>query len=315
MHPSIPAAIINRIAQIAHIDKNTEITLETNPTSYEAKKFLEFKTAGINRISIGIQSLNDHDLKFLGREHSSAEAIETIKSAAKIFDNYSFDLIYTRPNQTQKQWQKELTEALALAKDHLSLYQLTIEKGTKFYSMHKSGAFKMPNDEISYILYKTSNEMMELHGFNKYEVSNFARNKKESVHNLCYWEYDDYLGIGPGAHSRIKNNALYQIYQPEKWLNKALSTSNANQKSEMLDNRERFMEIILMGMRLTKGISFKKLEAKVPDYQTLLRQDKLVQLEQNKLIYLDQNGFRATESGFMKLNKLIEFLTPPIVPW
>ena len=239
MKPSTVSSIINEISRIASINRETEITLETNPTSYEAAKFEDFKTAGINRVSIGIQSLNDTDLKFLGREHSAKEAVKTIESASRIFDNYSFDLIYSRPNQTIENWQTELRAALELARDHLSLYQLTIEKGTKFYAMHQRKEFIMPGEELSYQLYELTYEIMIESGFNRYEISNFARNKKESTHNLCYWQYDDYLGIGPGAHSRISGNALYQIYNPDNWLSKALSKDTANQQDEKLSDKEK----------------------------------------------------------------------------
>lgn len=308
MNAMIPAAIIEEVARMAYIDNQTEITLETNPTSYEAKKFIEFKAAGINRISIGIQSLNDPDLKFLGREHSSIEAIQTIRSASKIFDNYSFDLIYTRPNQTPKMWATELNKALELARDHISLYQLTIEKGTHFYSMHKSGQLKMPNDEISYQLYCLSSELMEANGYKKYEISNFARNQKESRHNLCYWEYDEYLGIGPGAHSRFDNTATYQIYNPNKWLKAALGEYKANQSSEKLTEEQVFTEILLMGLRLSSGISLTKLAKKIPNYKNYLNREKLKLLAQNNLITLKTDSFYATKQGELKLNKIIEFL-------
>jgi len=309
MDPSIIEKIIQKILKICTFAQDIEITLEANPTSYEAKKFIEFKSAGINRLSLGIQSLYDQDLKFLGREHSAREAILTINSAAEIFENYSFDLIYTRPNQTVKAWKSELDQALNLAKDHISLYQLTIEKGTKFYSMHKAKEFSMPNDEISYRLYQSTNEIMHQHKFTCYEVSNFARNSKESKHNLCYWNYDDYLGIGPGAHSRVEDSAIYQIYNPDNWLKAALSDAKANQKTEPLSESEMFNEILLMSLRLKDGVKFAKLKEKLGEYNKYLDNKRVSALVDNELLIIDDIGFRATDQGMVKLNKLIEFLT------
>ena len=308
MEPSTVQTIIDHICKMASVSNETEITLETNPTSYEAEKFEAFKLAGINRVSIGIQSLNDEDLKFLGREHSSTEAINTIESAANIFDNYSFDLIYSRPKQTIANWQAELAAALKLAQNHLSLYQLTIEKGTKFYSMHQAKEFIMPSDNLSYQLFQLTKEMLEEAGLKRYEVSNFAKNDKESKHNLCYWQYDEYLGIGPGAHSRTNNTAAHQIYHPGNWLKAAFEKNSANQQQEALTDEQIYNEILLMGLRLTKGISFAKLAKKIPHFQQYLTKEKLAALESNKLIATSAERFYVTEFGMPKLNKIIEFL-------
>lgn len=259
MPPSIAESIISKVSQIASITKDTEITLEANPTSVESSKFAGFKQAGINRISIGIQSFNEHDLKFLGRKHSSKEAISALEIAGKYFDNYSFDLIYGLPDQTLDTWHKELEFALSFASKHISLYQLTIEKGTPFYSMHKKKQFTLPDQEIAADLYDLTNNMLDVKGFKLYEISNYADQGFESKHNLNYWRYGDYLGIGPGAHSRLsfcdadvyKVQAAEMIYKPEAWLNAVSRLRNV----EILSLQDAAKEIIMMGLRLVKGMS------------------------------------------------------------
>ena len=258
MPPRIAASILSKISQIAYISKDTEITLEANPNSVESSKFLSFKDTGINRISIGIQSFNNQDLKFLGRKHSSKEALQALEVASKYFDNYSFDLIYGLPNQTLKTWHKELELALTFASKHISLYQLTIEKGTTFYSMHKKKQFILPDQELASSLYDLTNDMLAIKGFRRYEVSNYAQKGFESKHNLNYWQYGDYLGIGPGAHSRVSfmdegmshTQAAEMIYKPDNWLN----SDNRLRNVEILSQQDMAKEIIMMGLRLTDGM-------------------------------------------------------------
>jgi putative oxygen-independent coproporphyrinogen III oxidase len=309
MEPRVVAAILNELAKLSSFSDNIEITLEANPTSFEIEKFRQFREAGVNRISLGVQSLNKNDLEFLGREHSAKDARWAIESAADIFKNYSFDLIYARPDQTLKLWQKELENALELARDHISIYQLTIEKGTKFFSMYNKGEFSLPNDNISYDMYILSKDLLEQYGFNRYEVSNYAKNNRESIHNLCYWRYNDYLGLGPGAHSRLDDKAITQFYNPEKWLVGALGSELANQSTEQLSNSQMFNEILIMGLRLAEGIRFSKFEEKIENYEKYLNQQKLQSLFENDLIILDKKSFRATASGMLKINKIIEFLS------
>ncbi len=195
--------ILRKISKHFQIENHCEITLEANPTSFESAKFQEFKKAGINRLSIGIQALNDEDLKFLGREHSSKEAMQTIENARKIFDNFSFDLIYARPKQNLQNWQKELELALSFDTKHLSLYQLTIEKGTPFFKDFRDKKFEMPSENLSAEFYETTNEIMAQNGFLHYEISNYCKKNFECKHNLIYWRGLDYAGVGAGAHSRI----------------------------------------------------------------------------------------------------------------
>ena len=255
--PKTIGSIIEAICKYPH-DDDIEITLEANPTSVESKKFEEYAAAGINRISIGIQSFNTRNLKFLGRQHDVNEAKEAISIAAKIFDRYTFDLMYAMPNQTIKEWQQELTEALRFVRGHISLYQLTIEKGTAFYSDVLQGKFNMPRDALAADFYDMTQGIMEHAGMPAYEVSNHASVGQASIHNMNYWEYGNYIGIGAGAHSRYsfedQKIASVTWHQPEEWLSKIEATGNAIQKSESLSQEAQYQEKLIMRMRLAKGI-------------------------------------------------------------
>jgi putative oxygen-independent coproporphyrinogen III oxidase len=305
--------ILTEIAKIWTIDKNCEITLEANPTSFEANKFNEFKAAGINRLSIGIQALNDSDLKFLGREHSAGEAIATIQTASKIFDNYSFDLIYARPNQNLSDWEKELKTAISLSANHLSLYQLTIEKGTKFYGQYLNNEFVLPDENLAADLYETTNQITSQNGLELYEISNYAKPGFECKHNLAYWQSDDYLGIGAGAHSRVylnndaERSAIIMLHQPTAWLEAALQKQVAIQKIDKVSKEELLEEVILMGLRLKNGIDnqifqkhFGKNISEIFDFQ------KLKPLIDNGLISIDENNIRISSQGLILANAVIE---------
>ncbi len=306
MPPKITAAIIERLSDICQLAEDVEITLEANPTSVEAQKFREFKEAGVNRVSLGIQSLNDKDLKFLGREHSSFEAMEAISLAAANFDNYSFDLIYSRPGQTIEAWQKELEKAVSLAAHHISLYQLTIEKGTKFFAMEKQKKFIMPEEELSLDLFLATDDILSQHGFDHYEISNFAKPGKESRHNLSYWRYDEYLGIGPGAHSRLQGLAFCQYYKPEKWLEMASSNTKANFQEEQLSKEEIYNEILMMGLRIKEGVQYSRLK----QYQVehLLPIDKLRLFEDQGWLKNTKDNISLTNEGMIKINAILQLL-------
>ncbi len=308
MPPRIAEKIIERLYSIASLDKNIEITLEGNPTSVENKKLADFKNAGVNRVSLGVQAFNDKDLKFLGREHSKNEALEAIEIAAKNFNNYSFDLIYARPEQTIKEWEEELKQAIKYTRNHLSLYQLTIEKGTSFYSEYNKGKFTLPSDEVAATLYEMTYEKMEQFGFNAYEVSNFAKPEFESKHNLTYWYYNDYLGIGPGAHSRITENgkkqALTMVHRPESWLKQIKEQSNGIQQKSTLNEQEIFEEMMMMGLRLKDGMNRKRIE----DVSGFIIEEKLQNLEKMQnlnLIEIDKDTIKATQKGRMLLNSVL----------
>lgn len=267
MEPKMIEEILSFISKYSSLD-NIEITLEANPTSSEASKFYDFKKAGINRLSIGIQSLIDEDLKFLGRKHNANEGINTIELARNIFDNFSFDLIYARPKQTIEAWEKELKQALSFKSKHISLYQLTIEKGTPFYKLYNEKKFSLPSEEVSAELFDLTNNMLKLEGYNRYEISNYAKPNFESNHNLSYWNYDDYIGIGPGAHSRISNfqeknkSAIMTYHLPVKWLKSVFEVNNGIQKIEPLTSDKIISEMIIMNLRTNLGINFSSLEQK-----------------------------------------------------
>ena len=204
MPPAIVAALIEKVENLFKTKDNIEITIEANPTSSEAENFAGFRAAGINRLSLGVQSLRDSELAFLGRKHSAKEAIEAIKTAQKIFPRYSFDLIYARPNKSLADWRQELGEALDLAQGHISLYQLTIEENTAFAKIYKNDGFALPSEELAEELYLLTEEKTWAAGFLPYEISNYAKIVEESRHNLSYWRGDSYIGIGAGAHGRLK---------------------------------------------------------------------------------------------------------------
>jgi len=310
MNPYFLEKIIAKISNLWQIDKNCEITLEANPTSFEAQKFQDFKRSGINRISLGIQSLNDADLKFLGRNHSASEAIKTIKTTAKIFDNFSFDLIYCRPDQTIKDWQIELQQALDFQTKHLSLYQLTIEKGTKFYKQHQEGNFIMPKDDLAAKFYENTGEIMAKNAFIAYEISNYAKKGYESKHNLAYWQSKEYLGIGAGAHSRINfdnaRNALQMLSLPEKWLEKVEKTGFGIQKQEEIRGQEFFEEFLLMGLRLKEGIKNQEfLRNFGKNILDLLKINDLKPLIKENLLLCDADHIKITKKGRLLTNQVI----------
>ncbi len=236
-----------------------EITLEANPTSVEAGRFAAFRDAGVNRVSIGVQSLDDAALQMLGRQHSATQAIAALETARAIFPRISLDLIYTRPGQTLMEWRAELRAALNLAADHLSLYQLTIEPGTKFEAMYRRGELVLPDDDTAAALYEATAEAAAEFGLLPYEVSNYAVPGSESRHNLSYWRYRDYAGIGPGAHGRITLTspaimATRRHRAPEPWADRVERDGHGMTEQIALTQTERAREMLLMGLRLTEGI-------------------------------------------------------------
>lgn len=243
-----------------------EITLEANPGSVEAGKFADFYAAGVNRVSIGVQSLRDDVLKSLGRIHSSDEALKAIKLAKTTFDRFSFDLIYARQNQSLAEWKTELSEALELAEGHLSLYQLTIEPGTAYYLQHKRGRLILPDEDLGADMFELTQDMTNRVGLPAYETSNHAMPGQESQHNLIYWQGGGYLGIGAGAHGRIpqgvgRSLAHNQLKKPESWLNSTIEKGHGTEDSFIVDGDDRAEELVMMGLRLSVGIdaeTFKK---------------------------------------------------------
>ncbi len=265
MKPATTAAILDAIGGHWTVDTDAEITLEANPGSVEAGKFAGFKAAGINRVSLGVQSLDNAQLQRLGRIHSVDEAEAAIAVARDTFDRFSFDLIYARPGQTPAQWRAELTAALALAGQHLSLYQLTIEPATPFAALHKSGKLVLPDDDSARDLYALTEALTAAHGLPAYEVSNYAAPGEESRHNRLYWRYGTYAGIGPGAHGRLPvggaRHATVTEKHPESWRDRVMRDGHGMTDNQAVSREEMADEALLMGLRLVEGIDLRSIAA------------------------------------------------------
>jgi putative oxygen-independent coproporphyrinogen III oxidase len=259
MKPQTTAAILDAIAVHWPVAPNAEITLEANPTSVEAERLRGFRSAGINRVSLGVQAMNDADLKALGRGHTAGEAMRAVELAASVFERYSFDLIYARPGQTVAGWREELQRAILRARDHISLYQLTIEHGTMFERLREAGKLVLPDNDRARALWDVTQEVTSKAGLPAYEISNHARNGAESRHNLIYWRCGEYVGVGPGAHGRIltangRRRAQATEPHPEMWLTVVESEGHALIEDEYLSSEEQGDEFLLMGLRLSEGI-------------------------------------------------------------
>jgi putative oxygen-independent coproporphyrinogen III oxidase len=310
---SLIESIIKEFHTICSFDKNIEITLEANPTSIEISKFIGLASAGINRISIGIQSFNDTHLKFLGREHSAGEALKSIEIADKYFSNFSFDLIYTLPNQSLAQWEKELKFALSFAKYHISLYQLTIEKGTRFYSDFLNHKFTLPSSDESAIFYELTEKITKQNGLSPYEISNYSKPGFESKHNMSYWKYDEYIGFGPGAHSRIDRGngleAIVHYHLPEKWLSSITEKGHSIQTQTILSPSEVAEEFLLMNLRLINGIDKQSFQIKTGMLlEHFLNEQKLRNLEKDLFLINQTDKIILTFNGRLLLNQIINFL-------
>lgn len=263
MQPETVAAIIEHIGRLWPVAPGAEITLEANPGSVEARRFSGYRSAGVNRVSIGVQSLRDDDLKRLGRIHSVAEAKAAIDLAHRTFERVSFDLIYARPDQTRTAWTTELTEALAMGSSHLSLYQLTIEPETPFAALHAKGRLAIPAAEAAHDLYEVTQELTARAGLSQYEISNHAAPGQQSRHNLTYWRYGTYAGIGPGAHGRIQTPAALLATSternPERWLAAVEEAGHALAETETVPHAAQADEMLLMGLRLAEGVDLDRL--------------------------------------------------------
>jgi oxygen-independent coproporphyrinogen-3 oxidase len=259
------AAILDAIGGLWTVEPDAEITLEANPSSVESGRFRDYRAAGVNRVSIGVQALNDADLKQLGRLHTAADALAAVDVAAKIFPRYSFDMIYGRPKQSVAQWKMELHTALARVADHVSLYQLTIEPDTLFERLSNAGKLPLPNADLSRDFWDATQDAMGAAGLPAYEISNHARAGAESRHNLIYWRYGEYVGVGPGAHGRIMTpkgrRAQATEQHPEMWLTVVETDGHALVEDEMLSHEEQGDEFLLMGLRLAEGIEPARFEA------------------------------------------------------
>jgi oxygen-independent coproporphyrinogen-3 oxidase len=298
--------VLSEIAKLWPVEPDAEITLEANPTSVEAERFRGYRAAGVNRLSLGVQSLNDRDLKFLGRLHSADEALAAIALAREIFPRLSFDLIYARPGQTAEDWSRELRAALAHAVDHLSLYQLTIEEGTAFARLYEKGAFRLPDEENAAELYRLTGEIAGEAGLSAYEVSNYAKPGAESRHNLVYWRYGDYAGVGPGAHGRIETPegrfATRTSKSPGEWIASVEARGHGLEAREEITRGEQGDEMMLMGLRLSEGVSLARYERLTG---RALAPERIGSLIREGLLVQTGDRIAATPEGRLVLNGLL----------
>lgn len=313
MAPESVAALIELAGQLFDLEPKAEITLEANPTSIEAGRFAAYRAAGVNRVSIGVQSFEPEALRFLGREHSADQAIAAIELGTKIFPRVSFDLIYARPGQTQAAWRAELRQALSLAADHLSLYQLTIEDGTKFANLYTQGAFVLPSEDEAEALYDITAQEAARYDLQRYEVSNYAKIGGESRHNLTYWRYGDYAGIGPGAHGRLLLEgdmlATTRHRSPERWMDVVDQQGHGTALEELVPKKDRAREALIMGLRLRDGILASEFIARTgTELMDAVEPDILAAcLEEGYLTYSD-HCLAATAQGMKKLDALLPAL-------
>jgi putative oxygen-independent coproporphyrinogen III oxidase len=307
MRPETVGAVLDAIAKHWRLDDGVEVTLEANPTSVEAARFAGYRAAGVNRVSLGVQALDDASLKQLGRLHSVREALDAVAIARKAFERYSFDLIYARPDQTADMWAAELQLAIKEAAEHLSLYQLTIEEGTPFFGLYAAGKLKTPNEATARALYDVTQEVCAHHGLPAYEISNHARKGAECRHNLVYWRGEEYAGIGPGAHGRLDINgsrhATMAEKRPEAWLMRVEANGHGVITNDVLNSAERADEFLLMGLRLVEGIDPRRYAALAG---RPLNPRRIALLREEGAIVVDGDGrLRVTQAGFPVLDAVV----------
>jgi putative oxygen-independent coproporphyrinogen III oxidase len=313
MTPETVAAVIDRAALRFGLAEDIEITLEANPGSADAGRFAGYREAGVGRLSLGVQALNDSDLQRLGRRHNVAEARTAVSLAQRLFPRTSFDLIYARPGQGAADWERELDEALSLTGDHLSLYQLTIEHETAFGAAFRRGELKpMPEDEAA-TLYECTQQHMGAAGLPAYEISNYARPGGESRHNLTYWRYGDYVGIGPGAHGRLAINgekhAFRQHRAPEAWLDAVERQGHATRTDLSIEPEERFAEMAMMGLRLREGLRRARIwEETGAPLERWIDWAALERLVQGGFLAIDDERLVATAAGRQRLDAVLAAL-------
>ncbi len=307
MRPETVGAVLDAVAASWTVADGIEVTLEANPSSVEAERFRGYRAAGVNRVSLGVQALDDRDLKFLGRLHDVGEAQHAIGLARDIFPRLSFDLIYARPGQTPEAWEAELERAIGYAADHLSLYQLTIEEGTPFHALHAARRFAVPDADSAAELYALTQSVTAARGLPAYEISNHAQPGAESRHNLTYWRYGEYVGVGPGAHGRFIEDGTRVVTiaerRPESWLAMVEQAGHGISGGESLSREEEADEFLLMGLRLAEGIDLAR-------YETLagrpLSPRRLALLQDEGLVApVGNSRLRATPQGMIVLDALV----------
>ncbi len=312
MQPATVAAVLDALARHWHIAPDAEVTLEANPTSVEAARFRGYRAAGVNRVSLGVQALDDRALAALGRLHSAREALDAVAVARQNFDRYSFDLIYARPQQTPQDWASELTRAIAEAGEHLSLYQLTVEHDTPFAALHAAGKLQVPDEDSARALYDTTQEVCAAHGLPAYEISNHARAGGECRHNLVYWRAQEYAGIGPGAHGRLnigrldiagQRHATATEKRPQAWLTRVEQNGNGLVTDDVLTREEMADEFLLMGLRLADGIDPARYAALAG---RPLDADRIAALREHGLVETTASGhLRVSMPGFPVLDAVV----------
>ena len=310
MTPYLVESILKYIEKKWTFSNNIEITLEANPSSVEIENFKSLYVAGINRLSLGFQSLNNNSLNFLGRNHSAEDSLKALEIAKQYFNRISFDLIYGLPGQNEKNWEKELTEAINISTEHMSAYQLTIEKGTPFYASFRDKKYTLPEEKVLLNLYTITDELLMSARLEKYEISNYAFKGSECVHNLDIWKGGEYCGIGPGAHGRIIINKKWYSTQkfssPKIWLTKNLSKQTALFENTKITDNERAQEILLTGLRLRKGINIKSLlnELNIKDANVVIDKKEFKKFNQLGLIEMNKELLKITDKGVPILNHI-----------
>lgn len=312
MPPVLVEKLIDTIAGHWNMAPDIEITMEANPTSTEAGKFAAFRRAGVNRLSLGVQALNDRDLHFLGRNHNTREALDAIECARGHFARYSFDLIYARPGQTLEDWLAELESARDYIGDHMSLYQLTIERSTPFYMRRQRNEFQMPEDDQAADFYHVTQEVMKEFGLPAYEVSNHARMGQESRHNLIYWRYQDYAGIGPGAHGRLSAAGMRfesrEHRAPDIWLQQRKTAAPPHIWQE-ITAKDQFMEGLLMGLRLQEGLDIEELAFRSGAVLgEMIDFDNVDRLAAAGFLSREEMRLTLSREGMLRLNTIVPYI-------
>ena len=302
MPPETVAAVIEAAERHWGFEPGVEITLEANPSSVEAARFADIASAGVNRVSLGLQALDDDALRFLGRAHGVDEGLAALDTAQRAFDRVSFDLIYARPDQSLAEWEAELTRALSFGTEHLSLYQLTIEPGTRFATLFEKGELKAYDPDAAADLFEATRAMTAAAGLPAYEISNHARPGAESRHNLTYWRYSDYAGVGPGAHGRRGGMATVRHKKPENWLSALGRNGHGMEREDPLDPHDRGVEALVMGLRLAEGVDL----ARIPDAP--LDHKALALLETQGLVMRAGTRLIVTDAGMPVLEAILREL-------
>lgn len=313
MDPATTKALIELAQSLWTAADDLEITLEANPGTIDAARFADFRSAGVNRLSLGVQSFDDEQLRFLGRAHDAATARRGIEAARQSFDRFSFDLIYARPGQSASDWAAEMELALSFEPEHLSVYQLTIEPGTKFHTLHGRGEIVLPEEDLAGDLYELTQSRLNEAGLPAYEISNHARPGRECRHNMVYWRGGDFIGVGPGAHGRLTAGDLIfatrQHRAPEIWLNRVDDAGHATVDRNPVPMPERIEELLMMGLRLRDGVEQARFRQQTgQSLDSCLDPERLATLTGEGLVTFDDTRLAATAEGRQRLNGVLSYL-------